>query len=238
MNKKAQIYILAAIILSIIVFSLSSVVNKIEQKRLENDFEKLSKNYAMESANLINNLISNDQDVSSAFLNFTVLFTSYSKAQNPNFELIYALDNNTAIQIGNFLSQNIIVNSGTLANPNLHFLDGCYETVSAIIKFDGLSLGTDVDVEDIGECQLNIPAINNIYFYINGSWYPFAITPGKPQIMIVSQLEEEEQKQVYVGGEGFTKEGNIGTDVNRCESYRNQRSCVSKGCTWTGGKCI
>ena len=37
MNKKGQIYILAALILSIVVFSLSQTINKFQQEELEED---------------------------------------------------------------------------------------------------------------------------------------------------------------------------------------------------------
>ena len=57
MNKKGQIYILAALILSIVVFSLSQTINKFQQEELEEDFEKLSDNYELESSKLINSLI-------------------------------------------------------------------------------------------------------------------------------------------------------------------------------------
>ena len=44
MNKKGQIYILAALILSIVVFSLSQTINRFQQEELEENFEKLSDN--------------------------------------------------------------------------------------------------------------------------------------------------------------------------------------------------
>ena len=53
MNKRGEIYILAAIILATILYSLATTVNYIRQERMDDDFEKISKNYELESSKLI-----------------------------------------------------------------------------------------------------------------------------------------------------------------------------------------
>ena len=45
LNKKGQIYLLAALILGFVIYGLSTVVNKSEQQKIEGDFERLSDNY-------------------------------------------------------------------------------------------------------------------------------------------------------------------------------------------------
>ncbi|MBI2663431.1 hypothetical protein HYX15_02770 [Candidatus Woesearchaeota archaeon] len=240
MNKKGQIYILAALVLSIVIFSLSQTINKFYQERIEDDFEKLSSNYEKEASKLINSLINTEGDILEPFSRFTLLFTSYSKAQNPDFELIYSLDYNKAVQIGNFLNQQIIVDNGTEFEQDLNVLNGCYDKISAVIKFQGLSFDAGIDLGEVEECTLTIPTTNKIWIQIGEFWYPFEIIPGKPQIMVVSRLEAQEQRQVFVGGEGFVKEDTERPLIGEsCDDFTLPGTCTLSGlnCCWDGSKC-
>jgi hypothetical protein len=237
MNKKGQIYILAALILSIVVFSLSQTINKFQQEELEEDFEKLSDNYELESSKLINSLINTEGNILDPFSKFTLLFTSYSKAQNPDFGLIYSLDYAGEVQIGNFLNQPIIVDNGTTSKQDLNTLNGCYDKISAVITFQGLSFDAGIDLKDIEDCTLTIPSTNNIWLQIGEFWYPFEIESGKPQIMIVSRLEAQEQRQVFVGGEGFVRKTASRPISAECIVLTRETSCESnKNCCWESSK--
>ena len=57
MNKRGQVYILAALIISVVIFILALRPNVIIQEKIEDDFEKLSGNYEYESTRFINSLI-------------------------------------------------------------------------------------------------------------------------------------------------------------------------------------
>ena len=196
MDKRGQIYVIAIIILAVILFSLSSIVNEVQQEKLENDFEKLASNYEKEATKVVNNLLSENADVVSSFSNFTILFTSYSKSQNPDFGLIYALDFNETIKIGNFLKQAISIYNGV----DFVELEGCFDRVSATLRFQGLSLSSDVIAEDIIECEATIPSMETIGVVIAGDIYQLDIMPNRPNLMIVSRAEVEEQRQVFSRG--------------------------------------
>ena len=88
MSKRGQIYILAAILLAITIYSLSTTVNIIEQEDIKGDFNSLAQNYEIESFKIINSVLkSGDVSIPEAFENFTFLFSSYSKTKSPNFHI-------------------------------------------------------------------------------------------------------------------------------------------------------
>lgn len=232
MDKRGQVYILAALIISVVVFILVLKPNVVIQEKFEDDFEKLSGNYEYESTRFTNSLINQELNVSSSFFNFTLLFTSYSKSQNPNFNLIYAFGFEDIINIGNFMEEEIVIDDGR----NQYVLNGCYNKIRAIIEFQGLNFESEIDFGEVEECLLTIGSTDMIWIGIGGLWYPFEIS-NKPQIIIVSREEAEEQRKVFIGGEGFLKgnENDVNSKEEFCNLLPNEESCSSKDfCCWKG----
>lgn len=212
MNKRGQIYILVALIMSVIIFGMVTVSNRVVQESLESSFETLSKNYAVEGAKLINSLIGTG-DIVTGFKDFTVLFTSYSKTQNPRFELIYALDYNSTFYVGNYLKSRmfVCVDKDCTCTPEfcLPPLEGCYSLVPASISFDGLAYDPVIYSSIMsGNCEFNVSygpgkAIENIdtaYIIINDITYPFSITKGRPEVVAVSWETKAQQRKVFAEG--------------------------------------
>ena len=213
MGKRGEIYILAAIILAVLLYSLATTVNYLRQESLDDDFEKISKNYELESTKLINNLLlQDDPDINGTFNIFTVLFTSYSKSQNPSYGLVYTLsfkdnDNKNKIQIGNYLDKEILIdiNGDEIED---YSRSGCFEEIPATLTFDGLNLGPPIIQENLESCILIIDYISSIKLGIQEDtgeivWYDMKIKKDNPQIVIISHLEEGKQRKIFIGGEGF-----------------------------------
>ena len=231
LNKKGQIYLLAALILGFVIYGLSTVVNKFEQQKIEGDFERLSDNYNIESSRLINSLILNNKDVINPFTEFTSLFTAYSKSQNPSFELIYLLEYNNSMQVGNFLSKQVIVYDGN----SEYNLSGCFEGVKASINSLGFSFSSNEHLESIRNCTLDLPTSSWVQIKIDNNWYTINITKNKPQIMITATLSAEEQGRVFVGGEGFVKESR---DIsNYCSKLPYENCSLATDCEWKNSNC-
>lgn len=219
MDKKGQVYIIAAILLSVVLFAMASVTNAAKQEKFKGDFEKLSNNYENEGTRLVNTIINTGEDVGARFGNFTYAFTSYSKTQNWQFGLIYVLDYNGRVHIGDYLADSIDVGYIEGGTPKTITLSGCFKAVGSSITFESLTKEfTSVDpglnlancVKDIAE-----PADKKVHIAIKNSWYPFKLVPGKPQLMIVSQMEQEEQRKVFVRGEGFLRGADFCTELNQ-----------------------
>ncbi len=230
-TKKGQVYILAALILGLVIYGLSTVVNKFEQQKIEGDFARLSENYDVESSKLINSLIFNNKEVFNSFTEFTSLFTAYSKSQNPSFELIYSLEYNDTVQVGNFLSKQVIVYDGN----SEYNLSGCFESVKASINSLGFSFSSNEHLELIRNCTLELPTVSWVQIKIDDKWYTVNITKNKPQIMITATLTAEKQRSVFIGGEGFVNEGRDITSY--CSSLPYENCSLATDCQWKEGGC-
>jgi len=228
MNKRGQIYILAAVIISLVIFILALRPNFFVQEKLEDDFEKLSQNYEDESARFVNSLIITESDVSKSFFTFTSLFTSYSKSQNPNFNLIYAFGFDDHIYIGNFMNHSIIVDD----NSNSYIVNGCYDRVGAVVNFQGFNFESDIEYGEVRDCLLTIDYKERIWVLIDGLWYAFEVN-NRPQLIIVSREEAKDQRKVFIGGEGFSIGEEQKTIEGFCNKFKNENACLNKDpCCW------
>lgn len=200
--KKGQIYILAAIILCLAIFGIVTIANKAQRKGGETNFESLSENYATESSKLINSLLSTTPDqIPDTFRDFSVLFTAYSKTQNPDFGLIYAFNYQNKLYIGNFLKTDI-----TLIDPSPGtVIHGCYDKIPATITFQGFTLDAPIDVGAVEDCTEELDAANSIKISIpvgaEEYVYSFNLPQNQPEVIIVSFEAKVDERKVFMEGE-------------------------------------
>lgn len=201
--KKGQIYILSVLIIGFLLFTIITPSNFIHQRVIDDDFEELSKNYQLESSKLINELLNkegtNEEVISNTFLNFTVLFTSYSKTKNPNFGLIYAFPYNGEVFIGNYADTDLTFVAGnSLTN---HSLPGCFSEVSTSISLYGISLSVpNIVPADYANCitSINYPVGDTIKFTIENIDYDFELKESRSDIIIVSRENLQEDIKVFI----------------------------------------
>ena len=90
MDKRGQFYILGAIIIVIVLYSLATKVNVIEEQQPLVNFKDIANNYIKESIQTINYALYTDSPDSSAEISsFTDDFISYIRARNPRTGLVY-----------------------------------------------------------------------------------------------------------------------------------------------------
>jgi len=198
MNKRGQIYILAAIIIGFLLFTIISPINFVHKKITDDDFEELSQNFKTESSKFLNEILNKEYrtppDLEEYFLNFTVLFTSYSKTKNPNFGLIYAFPYQGKLLIGNYLDRSIDFTPG--GN-----LQGCFDDVDASISISGLDLYfPNIDLSLYKKCitKVTYPYDNNLNFTIEQVPYSFKLTKDTPDVIVVSRESLGEDIKVFI----------------------------------------
>lgn len=210
MNRKGQVYILASILLSLILYNLSLVPNIVVQQEFKGDFDKLADNYETESSKFINSVLLSGGNVVEDFTNFTMIFMSYSKSQNPNFGVITSLSYKDKIRIGNYLKKPVLVDTGT---EELKNLNGCFDKISSMLIFNGITIDlAAAEIQETQECFVDITYTEKIWIGLieqqeplEISWYPFEIKANKPQLMIINMQEEANQRQVNIAGEGYVR---------------------------------
>ena len=111
MNKRGQFYIIMAIVVSLIIYSLYLPENKIEEVTLFEDFRDISLNYQTESPKVVNHYIYKnleDEDLKKAITNFTSDFLEQIQQKNPNVNLAFFLSNGTHVFIKSYFDNSIL----------------------------------------------------------------------------------------------------------------------------------
>ena len=209
MNKRGQVYLLAALIIGFILFIVITPSNIVRELTIDDRFEELSKNFEIESAKFINYLIKEEKDVPSSFLNFTILFTSYSKTKNPDFGLIYAFIKDNKLYIGNYLDDQARFK---FQNQNVN-LNGCFQQVNT--GFTVLGLDLDIEGVNLGSfmlCQDDIPASTSLPYILDiivreqegnqTSEIDFStqVAPGNPELIIIAKEKKDRTRKIYTKG--------------------------------------
>ena len=228
MNKKGQIYLVAALLLGLVIYGLVSEKNFLRRFSIEDDFEELSENYQKASSTFINHLVKkslitelNLDEIEEQYIYFTTSFSSYSKTQNSDFGLIYLFDyevgGNRNFFIGNYLDQEIFISIVPIQNidsntqaSDIMYLEGCKSQVSATIGFDDFSIGSEIDLMDFQNCTGRFDTTpfgdQTIYILIGDVVYEATLTSGSPEIIIVSQEFKNNQRKVFLDEEFVTGE--------------------------------
>ena len=113
MNKKSQVYILAAFIIVVAVFGIITQANKLKRESIKERFQELAETYDRESRKVINNIIANnidpttlENDLKEGFKDFTKTFIqNYALNQDPSISLAYVFGYKDLILIQNYLKE-------------------------------------------------------------------------------------------------------------------------------------
>ena len=214
MQKKGQVYILAVIILAFIIYTLFTDTNIVKPTIVEDDFTALATNYGVESAKLVNYLLSkninNAGDIRNNFTLFTTTFTSYSKTKNPAFGLLYLFHYQDRLYIGNYLEEEATIT----VDDEEKIITGCLRTIPAGFKLAGATI--HVGIEDVDLYTQNTPCVQSIavldvdFTYPvdisiadaegTNSLYTTSITKGKPDVVIISREKKDNTRRVYTKG--------------------------------------
>lgn len=200
MNKRGQVYILAAIILAIIFFSITKTWNQTTPTISKNPFQEIANNYATESSKFVNQLLSiQSPTVGEEFRNFSFIFTSYAKTKHSKFTYIYAFIFKNKLYIGNYMDVPVYFNPpGTL-------LQGCFSSAEASISAAGLTLVVPATIQSqLNNCHINgitaPPPPYKLEFTIEGIKYETHLTPNQPNLIIVAHGKQGKNREVFTRG--------------------------------------
>ena len=202
MNKRGQIYLIVSLLVGLVILALTSQPNTINVIPSDDDFRLISQNYNQESAKFLSSLIENGEtdtdEVKNKFTEFSIIFTQYSKSQNPTFGLVYFLNYGNRLYVGNFLDKSITI------NPTI---PGCYNYIQAVIKYGSQgNIRDNLPLVDINEKQcnqlipVNIFEDNTLEMRIGEEdfVYEINIIPGQPEVMVISRETQGEDRKVFV----------------------------------------
>ena len=127
-----------------------------------------------------------------------------------------------------------MVDNGTTEAYDLHPMPGCYDAIATSMIFEGFSFSVDAAVMgDITNCTLEIPNKSQIWVGIGNMWYPFNLTPGKPEIIIVTREDAGDQRQVFMDGVVPDDRGKATTGSEYCEPLSHADCDNDELCRWS-----
>lgn len=210
-DKRGQVYLIAAIIIGFILFIIITPSNIVRELTVDDRFEELSKNFEIESAKFMNYLIEKEKNVPSTFLNFTVLFTSYSKTKNPDFGLVYAFinPNDNNLYLGNYLKDD----ARFKFQNNMNFLNGCFNNIDTGFTVAGLNINIEnINFQVISQCQSSIPVNPSLPYSLNITVietqanqtaeisFLTEVAPGNPELIIIAKEKKDQTRKIYTKG--------------------------------------
>ncbi len=206
-NKRGQIYLVSALIIIFILYVILTPSNIIKETTESSNVEEIAKNFDRESATFLNILIETNQPVYDAFLNFTLLFTSYAKTKNPDFGLLYTFIYNNKLYLGNYAHDQTIFTMG-----NQHTtINGCLAAIKTSFSTAGLNVNVpNVAISNYQHCLRELPlqeGFSNtmditIHELDTGMTTTFTteLTPNNPDLIIISKEKKGNVRRIYTKG--------------------------------------
>jgi len=108
MNKRAQFYILAAVILIGAVAIIVSNKSTLSLKKIEN-YRHVLDNYIYEGKIVINNAVRDEKNISEEMRDYTEAFIEYLNKRDMNSGIIFLFSRENKIHVVNYLNQKIQV---------------------------------------------------------------------------------------------------------------------------------
>jgi hypothetical protein len=142
--------------------------------------------------------------ISEQFTRFSLTFTQYSKSQNPTFALIYLLNYNGRLYVGNFLDKHIILTDQswtTPENPN-QIIPGCFENIVVSANYDIFGTETTINSGEFSPCTkiLETPSDNNFILKIGEEEvdYEINVIEGQAEIVVISREDIFDDRKVFL----------------------------------------
>ena len=207
MNKRGQLYLMSALILMGVLYTLLTPSNIIKKTTEASNMQDIAINFDRESTHFLNSLITTNQPIFDAFLNFTVLFSSYAKTKNQDVGMIYTFVHQNKLYIGNYAEDTVVVTTGSSTT----IMNGCLADVDTSFSLAGLNIAIqDVDLGTFQSCLKGVPLSSDfdqkLTIKITEPDTGSSITlktetaPKNPDLIIISKEKTANTRRVYTKG--------------------------------------
>ena len=256
MEKRGQVYILAAVIIGVLLFTIFATVNTSKQVDLNANFDRLNENYERESERFINTYVSDNSptdELEDTFPIFTRDFNNFARETNPEFGIISTLsftkkDGTKINLVVNMLDTPIFVttkssNDGVVFTPSKSTVDvviGCSEISEGGIgsPIGGVNTEEAVGNPDVTVCTYKItdPGADKVFLFVNDIWVGYEIPKKidpKPGLIVTAKSDEGEQIQIFVNENEIPIDNSKGNKVKCSEicnfDVDNEDDCKTSG---------
>lgn len=253
MEKRGQVYILAAVIIGVLLFTIFATVNTSKQVDLNANFDRLNENYERESERFINAYVSDNSptdELEKTFPEFAWNFNKFAMETNPEFGIISTLsytnkEGNKINLIVNMLDTPVFVTTrftenGGVFKPNndegaVKVVIGCSEILDASLTIPGVGTinpGETVGKQGVKACLHKVNNVDRVFLFVNDMWVGYEIPKEKdpkPGLIVTAKSDEGEQTQIFVNENEIPIDHSEESKV-RCSEICNLNAVDQKGC--------
>jgi hypothetical protein len=194
-GKGGQFFILAAVILSGILISLSSVRNYVSSVEKQEAFYDLSKEIKEESFEVLDYGIYNNKDMPRLIENFTSEIAKYSLDKEPDLEFIFIYGNESSLAVENYGKNESYLKIG----DEIEKVSGGGEMIRSNIALnfenENFNLGVFNSKKNYNSNwnKKVSPIKKNIAVAFGGSNYNFSLGKNQQFFMIVKKILNNEE---------------------------------------------
>ena len=167
MNKRGQVFLIAAVILALALFSVSVVYNSITVSPPLTEYRKLSDNYLTEYPKVVNFARFYNANEADAVSDFNNVFLGFARQKEPNFGVFYTFkDSRGNINIVNTLNKKVlhieVVDERSSEDLSFEIFPKGVEQRDNHVCIEGVCNSVSVDVSDYGGRYSNEQQLSNI----------------------------------------------------------------------------
>jgi len=207
MDKRGQLYLVSALIIAFVVYIILSPSNVVKTSVESSNFEAIAKNFDRESARFLNTLFAQKQWVYDAFLNFTILFTSYAKTKNPDVGVVYTFAHEGKLYFGNYAKDQVTFEAGGVTV----IVQGCLDKIATSISAAGLNIAApQIAVGTYQQCLKEIPVPGGFNHLVSiivleqdtglSTSFVTEVTPSHPDLILISKEKKGSERRIYTKG--------------------------------------
>ena len=208
MDKRGQFYIIMAIIIGLVVYSLYLPQNKLEETVLFEDFKDVSVNYLTEAPKVINHYVYKnveDENLKIAITDFTTDFLKQIRQKNPNINLVFLYSNGTHIFIKSYYDQGILFEEQNTTKKIFGEEQASLNSIKLKVSGKDFEHEVPVKMKNFGNDFTSTSApltADELVLEIGGIFHTFPISTNNNgnEFQFLLEIDNGEVKNIYNSG--------------------------------------
>ena len=187
-GKRAQMFLLAAVIISLVVISLGITANQAKVKKEPNSFKDFAYEVKRETGAVVDFEIYSGFEDNANLTSFVGLLAEDIKDRDPNANFFFLYGNNDNMTLRNYGDDSVSAGGGSTPGSG---------TVPGVICFGGSCTSVSAS-SGIGTSTINPLGANNITIEVFGQKFDFPISEHRKVIFIIQKIVGDEN-YVFLG---------------------------------------
>jgi len=192
-GKRAQFFLLAAVIISAVVISLGVTANRATINREPGNFYDFSYEVKREAGGVLDYEIYNNIDDETDLAGFVDLLATDIKDKDPESSFLFLYGNNQSMKLRNYGSQNVnadgelVPGSGEVSISKICYPSSCFDVKQDIYTLvDGIG---EAEIKDLGE---------SLTIIVDGYNYTFPVSRHRQVIFIMQKKGVDDESFIAV----------------------------------------